>query len=60
MFHHLSVGIVKPVDIDAGNPSVVGVVVEKVEEVHVGPYIIFSGNDLVYHYPGIGAGSGPG
>ncbi len=46
MLDGLAVGI-HPVDVDAGDPRIVRIVVEQIQKIHVSPHIVADGDDLV-------------
>src|SRR5258708_2781608 len=47
MLNRLTIGV-HLVDVDAGDSGIPWIIVEEVEEVHVGPDVVADGDDLVY------------
>ena len=54
MLDRLSVSV-HPVDVDAGDPRILRIVVEQIQKIHVGPDIIADGDDAMDDDPGFGA-----
>ena len=53
MFDCLAVGV-HLVDVDAGDPGILRVVVEEIQKVYVRPYIVADGDDAVDDDTGLG------
>ncbi len=54
MFDSLAVGV-HLVDIDAGDSRIIRVIIEKIQKIHVRPYIVADGDDAVDNDAGPGA-----